>query len=417
MGLIIRLSDAMKSEPIVNILGINIGNFRPNDTDAILNGYFGYRDFRLVVTVNPEFILIAGEDEEFFYILNHADLSVADGGGLWFAGIALGRHIHRYPGVELADNLLRTACGKDMRVAVFNWRGGLTGAKELSALLCSKYAGLKLRVYDIDREGRELEWEKVREWQPQIVFAALGAPWQEKFLYRNKDRFSPAKIGIGVGGAFDLLTGRVKRAPKLMRVLCLEWLWRALYHRGKGIEDRKKRLFRIFRSAAVFPVIFIKWRFFLPLFYRPNVACLVYKQINGVYYVFLVERQDEPGHWQIPQGGIGKRRIEEAAAKEIREELGTDKFEMKAVDKEFFKYTFKPDSNYRGGVYAKHAGYKGQKQALAIIEFKGSDKDIKINYWDHSRWKWTKLEETAASVHPLRKERTEMYLDKFKEII
>ncbi len=56
---------------------------------------------------------------------------------------------------------------------------------------------------------------------------ALGAPKQEKWIYKNKDKLK-VKIAMGVGGSFDVIAGKVKRAPYIYRKLGLEWLYRLI---------------------------------------------------------------------------------------------------------------------------------------------------------------------------------------------
>jgi len=61
-------------------------------------------------------------------------------------------------------------------------------------------------------------------------------------------------------------------------------------------------------------------------------------------------------------------------------------------------------------------GYKGQKQGLVIAEFFGNDSDIKINFWDHSNWKWVDNKNLIQEVHSLRKQSAKIFLDKFSKL-
>ena len=401
----------------INIFGINVHKLTKQAVRDRIAGYLSGADFRYIVTVNPEFILKAGEDEEFFYILNHADLSVPDGVGLWFAGITLGANLHRYPGVDMVRDILADT-SRAYNIFIVNWREGLLQGTEIKAFLEKKYPQHRFLCFDTDSDNRTFDAGKLGDFTPDILLVTFGAPWQEKFVFSNQHNFPSVRLAIGIGGTLDFLTGRVKRSPKILRVLGFEWLWRALYHRGKAKGDRRKRWRRIFRAAVVFPWKFVIWRFILPFLYRPNVACLVYKTESGKKYILMVERADDKGHWQILQGGTDGLGIEAAGRKEIAEELGTDKIRNVAVYKNLHKYIFPDDApRHRGAEYMKHTGYKGQKQSLLIGEFYGRDEDIKISYWDHTAWQWVPENKALETVHPLRRGAMGKYMEKFNEVI
>ncbi|MFZ1720550.1 MAG: WecB/TagA/CpsF family glycosyltransferase, partial [Candidatus Moraniibacteriota bacterium] len=80
----------------------------------------------------------------------------------------------------------------------------------------------------------------------QLLFSNFRAPHQEFFIAKFKDKVSELRIGIGVGGAFDFLTGKRKRAPKWLRAIGLEWLWRVI--------QQPSRIRRIWNAVIVFPV-------------------------------------------------------------------------------------------------------------------------------------------------------------------
>ena len=238
---------------------------------------------------------------------------------------------------------------------------------------------------------------------------ALGAPWQEKFIYHNLPKLPSVKLAIGVGGAFDFLTGKIQRAPKLLRILGLEWLWRLL--------KQPWRVKRIYNAVIVFPWEFFKWRFVNPFLYRPNVACLLYKSENDKYKILLVERKNEAGHWQLPQGGTDGENLKIAGTHELTEEIGTNKFHPIKSFSDVYQYKF-GDKKSRAGIKSKYIeGYKGQKQGLFIAKFIGEESDIKINFWDHSAWKWVDSENLINEVHLNRKEAVKIFLKKFNKII
>jgi N-acetylglucosaminyldiphosphoundecaprenol N-acetyl-beta-D-mannosaminyltransferase len=84
----------------------------------------------------------------------------------------------------------------------------------------------------------------INNFSPAILFVALGFPEQEKLIYQHLSDLKTVKFAIGVGGTFDFITNKIARAPKFLRYLGLEWLWRLLL--------QPKRLKRIYRATLVF---------------------------------------------------------------------------------------------------------------------------------------------------------------------
>jgi len=240
----------------INILGININILSKKQTLGKIEEFLAGEKQHQLITVNPEMILEAvSHDEEFFYILNKADLSLPDGMGLKMAGWFMGVNLTRVTGADLVKDILDLAQKQGRRISVFNWRHGLSSDDEIQQALTNKYLGLKILVISVDRQAviPSDQLKRVQEFQPEIIFSTLGAPYQEKFIFHNLVKLPSAKLGLGVGGAFDFLTGKIKRAPRAMRRLGLEWLWRLI--------KQPRRWRRIYNAVIVFPLKFLIWRF------------------------------------------------------------------------------------------------------------------------------------------------------------
>jgi len=78
-----------------------------------------------------------------------------------------------------------------------------------------------------------------------LLFVAYGAPQQDLWIAKNLAKMPSVKIAMGVGGAFDFIAGKKRRAPPWMQHLGIEWLWRLI------LEPRRMR--RIWRAVIVFP--------------------------------------------------------------------------------------------------------------------------------------------------------------------
>ncbi len=408
---------------IINILGVNITK---ENRDVILkkiHSFLSGEKARYIVTPNPEIILNAHDDEELFYILNHADISLADAMGIKIAGLFMGRHIKRFTGSDLTNYLLEYSEKNNIKIAVLNWRGGLSLASDIEESLEKKFPKLKYYIKDIDRKGELIDFEKLNNFSPDILFSTLGSPWQEKNIYHSKDKIKNLKLALAIGGSFDFVTGKKIRAPKIFRLGGFEWLWRLII--------QPSRIKRIYRATIVFMCHFFIWRFLHPHMYRPNVACLLYKKEkislsnkresdlgqNKSVKILIVRRNENEEHWQIPQGGTDGESLKKAGERELREETGTKNFRFVATHKNLFRYTFKPGYVSKFNTDASDIeGYKGQKQGLYIAEFLGKDSDIKINFWEHKEWKWVAIDDALDTIHPIRKESLKIYLEKLKNL-
>jgi N-acetylglucosaminyldiphosphoundecaprenol N-acetyl-beta-D-mannosaminyltransferase len=396
---------------MANILGIKTGEKNIKETKEIISSFYQEAGAHQIVTPNPEIILKSQKDEELFYILNKAELSLADGFGLKLAAFITKQALHRYTGADLLPFLLQEACDNGRKVLVINNEKGLSSLSEINDYLLKNYPNLKFLVLDLLKsdQAKEGDITKIQAFSPELAICLFGAPFQEKFIFHLQEKLPNIKLGVGLGGAFDFLTKKVKRAPYYWRYLGLEWLWRLI--------QQPHRLSRIWRATFVFSTKFFYWAFIMPKIYRANVAVLIYRQGEETKEILIVERQDQKDHWQIPQGGRGGLSIIKAGLKEAREETGITSFTIKRAYKNLYRYQFDKElGKYKNIKNKRHFGYRGQRQSLLIIEFTGDDKEININHWDHSNWRWVDEKEFLNSIHPARQEAAAIYLKKLKQL-
>ena len=397
-----------------NILGINLSSDRPSEARRKILTWLKEKESRFIVTPNPEIILASHKDEEFFYILNKADLSLPDGMGLKIAARIFGSNLSRITGSDTTNFLLQVANEKKYKVLILNWQDGLSSNNQIQQSLKNKFSSLNFLVLNISREIKlSLEViQQINNFSPILLFCTLGFPYQEKLIYHNLKFLPSVKVAIGVGGTFDFLSGQAKRAPLFLRYLGLEWLWRLLI--------QPKRYKRIFQATFIFLSKVLKARFINRFRYRPNVVCFVYKNTELGPQVLIVEREDDPNHWQLPQGGTDDEDLAVAGRRELREETGIVNIKEKAIFKHVYRYKFlgklakksyRINDNYESKKYKYD--YCGQKQSLFIAEFLGTDKEIKINFWDHAAWKWVLIDNLVSSVHPVRQAGAQKFVAKF----
>ncbi len=122
-----------------------------------------------------------------------------------------------------------------MTVGIIATKNGLSSFEEIQEALQKKYP--KLRTVDFSTHPEDAS----------IIFSNSGIPEQEIYLENLGTNPGKLRLVMGVGGSFDYLTGKVRRAPKIFRRLGLEWLWRFL------LEPRY-RAHRIWNAVIVFPV-------------------------------------------------------------------------------------------------------------------------------------------------------------------
>jgi len=184
---------------------------------------------RQVITLNPEILYRAYYDGALMNLLKAADLVTADGVGIVWAARVAGTPVpERVTGIDLMLRLMPRAAREGWRIFLLGAAPGV--AAEAARRLVGQYPGLVIAgtrhgYFKPDEEGAVVE--EIRRAAPHLLFAALGAPKQEWFIARHKEALG-VPVAMGVGGSFDVLAGRVKRAPLWMRRLHLEWLGRLL---------------------------------------------------------------------------------------------------------------------------------------------------------------------------------------------
>jgi N-acetylglucosaminyldiphosphoundecaprenol N-acetyl-beta-D-mannosaminyltransferase len=211
----------------VDILGIRIDNLTNDEALARMEQFIQDGHPHLVTTVNPEFVVAAQTDTAFAQILNRADLNLPDGQGLLWAARVLGSPLEeRVTGVDTVVRLAGLAAQRGYGVYLL---GAAEGVAETTArILERRFPGLRVvgaYAGSPAPEEDEAIVERIRRADPQLLFVAYGAPQQEKWIARNLSRLQ-TPVAMGVGGAFDFISGKTSRAPKWVQSLGLEWLHR-----------------------------------------------------------------------------------------------------------------------------------------------------------------------------------------------
>jgi N-acetylglucosaminyldiphosphoundecaprenol N-acetyl-beta-D-mannosaminyltransferase len=180
-----------------------------------------------IATVNPEYLLEARKNPEFQTSLHKADIRTVDGFGIQLVAWLQGGHLPRVTGADLTPELLVLAETQGIPVVIYNKPDGLSSDGDIARAFEKLYPDLRVH-FSVPAEVYAL------------ILCTYGAPDQELFL----DTLESNGIKIGVGGSLDYLTGKQKRAPRIVRVCGLEWLWRLVL--------QPSRIQRIWNATAIF---------------------------------------------------------------------------------------------------------------------------------------------------------------------
>ncbi|HHX73716.1 MAG TPA: WecB/TagA/CpsF family glycosyltransferase [Firmicutes bacterium] len=180
-----------------------------------------------ILAVNPEKIMKALDDARLKAVLSAADVFIPDGVGILWAGKILGKRFQqRVTGVDLFLALTEEAARQNWRVYLLGAARGV--AEEVARNLEQRFPGLVIAgvrdgYFTANEESAVAE--TIREARPDLLFVGMGSPRQEHFIRTYQDKMG-VPLCMGVGGSFDVLSGKKKRAPRWLQQLGLEWCYR-----------------------------------------------------------------------------------------------------------------------------------------------------------------------------------------------
>lgn len=248
----------------LTIFGLSISTEPRADLVARLREWLTERTPHQVVTLNPEMLVAATRSERSHWLLEQADLRIADGAGILFvARLFRQPQPERLAGIELVDIVSELAAELGRSVYLL---GGDPGVADAAAVeLQRRHPTLRItadegvpKLTDARFQALDPAMEeanvvtRVAAAKPGVLLVAYGHPKQETFIAEHKAVLG-ASVMIGVGGSFDFLAGRVRRAPRLLQQLWLEWLWRLIV--------QPWRIGRIWTATVTFPLLAIRESF------------------------------------------------------------------------------------------------------------------------------------------------------------
>ncbi len=215
----------------VRILGIDIDNIDINEAGDITKDLIekSNKTCKIVVAPNTEFIMLAQKDKEFYNILKNAELATPDSVGVMIGGKLQKKQFkERIPGQAYFRKVLEIG---EREGWTFYMLGGEDNIPKLAVEKLKKdYPNIKIIGYHegfFKQHSEEDVIKEINELKPNVLFVAMGAPLQEKWISKHKNELQ-VDIAAGQGGTFDYEAGKIKRAPKIIQKLCIEWLWRLI---------------------------------------------------------------------------------------------------------------------------------------------------------------------------------------------
>jgi len=216
------------------ILGVNISSFSRDEFFTVLKDRLQITDINhpplFVVTVNPEIAIQSITDNHFREILQSSDINTADGIGItWAIKQLYNKSVERITGSDSLEKICKICASWNQSVFFYGAAPGV--AHKAATLLSKRNQGLDIQgVYSPETPDINFEQlpaaTQIELQQASVVFVALGAPSQEKWIYNNLNKLKNCKLIMGIGGSFDFIAGHQKRAPLLYRKFGLEWVYR-----------------------------------------------------------------------------------------------------------------------------------------------------------------------------------------------
>jgi N-acetylglucosaminyldiphosphoundecaprenol N-acetyl-beta-D-mannosaminyltransferase len=231
----------------VTLLGVGITNEHENKILEYIWHSLERKDTKYyIVTPNPEILVYAQNHPDYKKILNEAAIALPDGIGVFLGSALVGHPLReRIPGVDFLEAVCKESRNKAVSIGFLGAGPGV--AKRTAECLLRKYPWIRVRFvgeeWDMsvlledgknyeksisNKKVRRIDDSSVRissEDPIDILFVAYGFPKQEEWIARHLEKL-PVRIAMGVGGAFDFISGEVPRAPFLIRAVGFEWLFR-----------------------------------------------------------------------------------------------------------------------------------------------------------------------------------------------
>lgn len=245
--------------PKVDILGIKVSSIAHNELLSEFKNLIHSKQFTQVAITPVNSILAAHQNAQVKEIYNASEFVLCDGTPVRWASMFLGTPIvERITGLDLLPDLIKFAAAEDFSLFLMGASPGV--GEKLKEVILQQFPNCKIAgIYvppfmkSFDSVENQKMVDAVNAAKPDIVLVSLTAPKQDIWIAQNRAILHPA-IYIGIGGAFEVTAGLVKRAPKWMHAAGLEWFYRL-------VQEPKRMYRRYLIEAPAFIPMVIKQKF------------------------------------------------------------------------------------------------------------------------------------------------------------
>jgi N-acetylglucosaminyldiphosphoundecaprenol N-acetyl-beta-D-mannosaminyltransferase len=212
----------------INILNTSIHNLTMQETIQIVDNTISEGKQLHHVVVNAGKIVAMQKDLQLRQSVNESDLINADGQAVVWASKVLGKPLkERVAGIDLMVNLVTLAHQKNYKIFFFGSQEEVV--KKVVDAYTNQFSPNIIAGYRngyFKKEDEQSIAQEIGQSGANILFVAISSPTKENFLYENKVLLQKVNFVMGVGGSFDVVAGKVKRAPLWMQDVGLEWFYR-----------------------------------------------------------------------------------------------------------------------------------------------------------------------------------------------
>lgn len=226
----------MRRMEFTDFFGLDVVSSKRKDIDRFLKERLKNNEKTKITTMNAQIAYFYLKDEFAAEAISDS-LVIPDGTGLSWALKRLNAVvIDRYPGVELMYTLCQICSQLEQKAFIL---GGVEGVAQKASVNLNNETGIEIIGYrngyfDFDKDSHQI-CDQIKASKADVLFVGLGAPRQEKWIYRYFKE-TGCTIAIGVGGSLDIYANTAKRAPRWVQKANLEWVYRILQHPFKKFK-------------------------------------------------------------------------------------------------------------------------------------------------------------------------------------
>lgn len=215
----------------ITILGVPIDNMTLEETVQKTRELIetSKKTCQIIVAPNTEFIMTAQKDKEFYEILKQSKLATPDSVGIMLGGKLQKQPFkERIPGQSYFREIFKCSEKEGWTIYLLGGKGDVPiRAKQKLEQDFPKARIVGVHEGYFEQDSEEEVINEINKLKPNVLFVAMGAPKQEKWIYKNKDKLE-VDVAAGQGGTFDYEAGEIPRAPLFFQKLGIEWLWRLM---------------------------------------------------------------------------------------------------------------------------------------------------------------------------------------------